>query len=268
MRRREFSAGLGSAAAWPVLASVQPERMRRIGALLGWTDGGPMSHPWLDAFIQELAHLGWVDGRNVRIVRLAPPARPFPQRGGGVPGFAWPTHRPPAPRGASGRAWFASSCRSAAYTARRLRSAATSMVMRTPRAAEALTWRPWPRSARRSFDPGQNRNGLPRSLPWLGTPRSALRCLRGGVLCNVQGSRDSHLNGVAQVPTLPPGTLLNGAAKRWRQSDTQVIGSECVGHRSPGILRHGGFQNAPLWRELTLLLHVKRCMDAKKRREE
>ena len=86
MRRREFSAGLGSAAAWPVLASVQPERMRRIGALLGWTDGGPMSHPWLDAFIQELAHLGWVDGRNVRIVRLAPPARPFPQRGGVFPG--------------------------------------------------------------------------------------------------------------------------------------------------------------------------------------
>ena len=170
---------------------------------------------------------------------LAPPARPFPQRGGGVPGLAWPTHRPPAPRGASGRAWFASSCRSAAYTARRLRSAATSMVMRTPRAAEALTWPPWPRSARRSFDPGQNRNGLPRSLPWLGTPRSALRCLRGGVLCNVQGSRDSHLNGVAQVPTLPPGMLPNGAAKRWRQSDTQVIGSECVGHRSPGILRHG-----------------------------
>ena len=194
--------------------------------------------------------------------------RPGPFRNGEGVFPGWPGRRTGRRPPGSGRAWFASSCRSAAYTARRLRSAATSMVMRTPRAAEALTWRPWPRSARRSFDPGQNRNGLPRSLPWLGTPRSALRCLRGGVLCNVQGSRDNHPNGVAQAPTLPPGMLLNGAAKRRRQSDTQVIGSECVGHRSPGILRHGGFQNAPLWRELTLLLHVKRYMNAKKRREE
>jgi putative tryptophan/tyrosine transport system substrate-binding protein len=65
MRRREFIAGI-SAAAWPVVARAQQgERVRRIGVLLGWADSSPPY--WLDAFIKELARLGWVDGRNVRI---------------------------------------------------------------------------------------------------------------------------------------------------------------------------------------------------------
>jgi len=67
MKRREFIAGLGGAAAWPLAARAQqPDRMRRVGVLLGWADSN-LFRSLLAAFLQELAHFGWVDGRNVRI---------------------------------------------------------------------------------------------------------------------------------------------------------------------------------------------------------
>jgi putative tryptophan/tyrosine transport system substrate-binding protein len=69
MRRREFIAGLGSAAGWPVLARAQqqPDRVRRIGVLMPGDENDPVYEPRLSAFMQALADSGWTDGRNVRI---------------------------------------------------------------------------------------------------------------------------------------------------------------------------------------------------------
>ena len=68
MRRRAFIAALGGAAAWPVVARAQqPERMRRIGVLLGIAANDPDAQTRLAAFVQTLQQLGWTDGRNVRI---------------------------------------------------------------------------------------------------------------------------------------------------------------------------------------------------------
>ena len=68
MLRREFIAGLGSAAALPVVVRAQqPERMRHIGVLMPWEENGPEGKRRHSAFIQALADLGWTDGRNVRI---------------------------------------------------------------------------------------------------------------------------------------------------------------------------------------------------------
>jgi putative ABC transport system substrate-binding protein len=68
MRRRTFIAGLGSAAAWPVVARAQqPERVRRIGVLIGSQENDPLGKPRISAFTQAFADLGWTDGRNVRM---------------------------------------------------------------------------------------------------------------------------------------------------------------------------------------------------------
>ena len=66
VRRRHFITLLGgAAAAWPLAARAQqPQRVRRIGVLLGTTQTGPEPVP---AFVQELRRLGWTEGRDVRI---------------------------------------------------------------------------------------------------------------------------------------------------------------------------------------------------------
>jgi ABC-type uncharacterized transport system substrate-binding protein len=75
--RRELLAALsGAAAAWPLAAHPQqPDRMRRIGVLLGAAADDPQFQTWVGAFLQGLALSGWTIGRNVRIdTRWAPNA--------------------------------------------------------------------------------------------------------------------------------------------------------------------------------------------------
>jgi putative ABC transport system substrate-binding protein len=69
MRRRNFITLLGGTAAWPLAARAQqPNRVRRIGVLIGGRDeNDPEQKRRLSAFTQALADLGWIDGRNVRI---------------------------------------------------------------------------------------------------------------------------------------------------------------------------------------------------------
>ena len=73
MKRREFIAGLiGAAAAWPVGARAQPERMRRIGVLLNVPEHDAEAQAWLTGLRQGLEKLGWVQDRNAHMdVRLA-----------------------------------------------------------------------------------------------------------------------------------------------------------------------------------------------------
>jgi putative ABC transport system substrate-binding protein len=65
MRRREFIAGLGSAAAWPVVARAQGDRVRRIGVLVPAAADDAEYQARVGAFLQGLALLGWTIGRNV-----------------------------------------------------------------------------------------------------------------------------------------------------------------------------------------------------------
>ena len=73
MRRRGFIAVLGGAAAWPLAGHAQqPERMRRVGVLMLWSENDPFSQKSRTAFEQALGRLGWVAGKNIRIdYRLA-----------------------------------------------------------------------------------------------------------------------------------------------------------------------------------------------------
>jgi putative ABC transport system substrate-binding protein len=68
MRRRKFLGVLGGvAAAWPLVASAQqPDRVRRIGVLMGFAENDEVWQAYLTAFKQRLQDLGWTNGRNVR----------------------------------------------------------------------------------------------------------------------------------------------------------------------------------------------------------
>jgi putative tryptophan/tyrosine transport system substrate-binding protein len=67
MRRRQFIAGLGSAAAWPVAARAQQRKLRRVGALMPQAESDPEQQSWTTVFATRLRELGWTQGENVQI---------------------------------------------------------------------------------------------------------------------------------------------------------------------------------------------------------
>src|SRR6516164_6668823 len=68
MRRRQFIAGLGSAAAWPVVARAQQRAIPAIGLLSGGATPSRAGQPeGLVLFLQGLKEAGFVDGQNVSV---------------------------------------------------------------------------------------------------------------------------------------------------------------------------------------------------------
>ncbi len=81
--RREFITLLGgAAAAWPLAAwAQQPERIRRIGVLMGLPENDPDTDARLAGFREALERLGWLEGHNIRIdYRFAPAGAQAPVR--------------------------------------------------------------------------------------------------------------------------------------------------------------------------------------------
>jgi putative ABC transport system substrate-binding protein len=68
MKRREFITILGGAAVgWPMAPRAQqPDRVRRIGIVMPFAKGDAENEALVATFKQELAKLGWADGRNVQ----------------------------------------------------------------------------------------------------------------------------------------------------------------------------------------------------------
>ena len=68
IKRRAFVTLLGSAATWPLAARAQQgNRVRRVGVLMPGDENDPVRDPFVSAFAQALAGLGWTDGRNIRM---------------------------------------------------------------------------------------------------------------------------------------------------------------------------------------------------------
>jgi putative ABC transport system substrate-binding protein len=66
MRRREFIAGLGSAAAWPVVARAQQAAV----PVIGWLSAGSADDDYKNRivpFLQGLKETGYVEGQNVAV---------------------------------------------------------------------------------------------------------------------------------------------------------------------------------------------------------
>lgn len=69
MRRRDLLVLCSGAAAFaPVAGHAQPpQRVRRVGVLMPFPETDPLTRASVKAFVGALAHLGWVEGRNIRL---------------------------------------------------------------------------------------------------------------------------------------------------------------------------------------------------------
>src|SRR6516164_2087087 len=68
VRRRYFITLIGgAAAAWPLAARAQPERVRRIGVIMGFSAEDEVWQAYLATFRGRLEELGWTVGRNLKI---------------------------------------------------------------------------------------------------------------------------------------------------------------------------------------------------------
>ena len=67
MKRRAFFAGFVGAAVWsPAGHTQQPERLRRLGALIGFSEDDPFAQRIVSTFTDALGRLGWVEGKNIQ----------------------------------------------------------------------------------------------------------------------------------------------------------------------------------------------------------
>ena len=65
MKRRNFIALLGGAAAWPLAARAQQTKLPTIGLFLGANHS--IESQRVATFVQRLRELAWIDGRNLAI---------------------------------------------------------------------------------------------------------------------------------------------------------------------------------------------------------
>jgi putative tryptophan/tyrosine transport system substrate-binding protein len=66
MKRREIITLIGGAVAWSLAARAQqPDRMKRLGVLIGLAEHDPEAKARLVGFWQAFERLGWFEGRNV-----------------------------------------------------------------------------------------------------------------------------------------------------------------------------------------------------------
>ena len=66
MQRREFITLAGGAAAWPLAARAQGERMRRVAILMPYPASDTLYQKYIQLFRQELRKLGWIENKNVQ----------------------------------------------------------------------------------------------------------------------------------------------------------------------------------------------------------